>query len=471
MAQQMSQIKHVVHLMLENRSLDNVLGWLYEDTGNVPAVNLIDTQAPPAYYGLTNDMYNLSSPEPGATKEYVSKAPDNNLAIPAFDPYEIFQHVKKQVYTSLTTGQYPSGPEMGGFYQDYATDFDSPQDIMMAFTPQNLPVINGLAKNFAVCDRWFSSVPTQTFCNRAFAATGNSEGKDWLTGATLQYLDNSQFLEFTSNTHWNVLSNNGKDKPTDWMIYYSQLFWLREYCLTRDLFKELKDSSLDANFASIDSFYTAAANGSLPSYSFLEPDWGLMYWKLGIDGTDYHPPGNVGKGEVFLQQVYDAVSQGPAWNETLLIITFDEHGGTYDHYPINTNAQAPGNVSSAPEYPFDFKTFGVRVPAILVSPWVPQGAVFRMPDGETPFDHTSVIATVLDWMGIDRSLWNLGNRVAAAPTLDPVLCNETPRTDVPIIQAAPYTSSATPPPVSDLHKLIVARAWRYAAEKNNPSII
>lgn len=467
----MPQIKHIVHLMLENRSLDNVLGWLYADTGNRPAVNLLDTPSPPTYNGLEKGYYNLSGGGALKEKHFVSLAPPGKLTIPSFDPHEVFLHVHRQCYTSVATGQASATPEMGGFYQDYATHFDSPDEIMMAYSPDDLPVLNGLARNFAVCDQWFASVPSQTFCNRAFAATGNSIGYNRLTQQTMGWVDNSLFVDFTSPTHWNVLSANGRNTPQDWMIYYHQLWWLSDYCLTRDLFSQLQDNSLDPHFAGIAQFYTAAQEGKLPAYSFLEPDWGLMYWKFGIEGTDYHPPGNVGRGEAFVQQVYDALSKGPAWQETLLIITFDEHGGTYDHYPIHTNAAPPVTPSVPGEHNFGFDTFGVRVPAILVSPWVPSGAVFRMPEGQTPFDHTSVIATVLDWMQIDRSLWKLGARVAAAPTFDQVLCLQTPRTDRPAITAPAYVRSNMPAPVSDLHQLITARAWRHTAKHTVPSIV
>ncbi|MGO4291427.1 alkaline phosphatase family protein [Chitinophaga sp. RAB17] len=463
MSQIMSQIKHVVHLMLENRSFDNVLGWLYADTGNQPAVNLIDVQSPPQFNGLTSDLYNIDA---DGNKHFVSVAPPGNLTVPPFDPYEVFKHVQIQCYTPLQGGTVGTTPEMGGFYIDYASAFDSPDDIMMAYSPADLPVLNGLARNFSVCDKWYASVPSQTFCNRAFAAAGNSVGKHWLTGTTQGWVDNSFMVDFTLPTHWNVLSENGKGTSQDWMIYYSQLWWAHNYCLTRDLFKQnLGSSDFDQNFAPIQQFYTQAAAGTLPSYTFLEPDWGLMYWKLGINGSDYHPPGNVCPGETFVKQVYDALSQGPAWNETLFIITFDEHGGTYDHVPIAQKAAPPTNDPG--QYGFGFDTFGVRVPAILISPWVPAGSVFRMPEGQTPFDHTSLIATVLSWMQIDRAQWNLGERVNQAPTFEQVLNLTSPRQDVPVVTAPVCPQPApTIAQISDLHHLIMARSWRHLASKN-----
>ena len=105
--------------------------------------------------------------------------------------------------------------------------------------------------------------------------------------------------------------------------------------------------------------------------------------------NDQHPPHNVSYGESLIASVYNAVRGGPGWQNTLLIITYDEHGGCYDHV-VPPPATPPGGQS--PDG-FDFSSFGVRVPAVIVSPWVPKGSVIR-PPGDTPFDHTSIIATL-----------------------------------------------------------------------------
>jgi phospholipase C len=177
----MPNIKHIVHVMLENRSFDNLLGWLYEEEEKKNIVTAIDPGHPNTFHGLQPDLYNLNAdgiPQP------VIKGTGGNLRIPAWDPHEVFEHVHKQCYSSLTPGvENPiNDPEMGGFYQDYHDWWDSPEDIMKTYTPADLPVINGLAKNFAVCDQWFASIPSQTNCNRAFAATGNSIGIDHYSG-------------------------------------------------------------------------------------------------------------------------------------------------------------------------------------------------------------------------------------------------------------------------------------------------
>jgi hypothetical protein len=173
MAGGMNQIEHIVYLMLENRSIDNVLGWLYADTGNHPQYN-IPAQNPPVYYGLEENKYfNLDA---SGQKHYVTKGTGGWMNVPSFDPYEEYEHVNNQLFESEQTPVSPKPPTMGGFYKDFATIYDSPYQIMQTYTPGELKVINGLARQYAVSDAYYASVPTQTNCNRAFAATGNSLG-------------------------------------------------------------------------------------------------------------------------------------------------------------------------------------------------------------------------------------------------------------------------------------------------------
>ena len=118
---------------------------------------------------------------------------------------------------------------------------------------------------------------------------------------------------------------------------------------------------------------------------------------------DEHPPHDVCRGEKFLESIYSAVVNGKNWEQTLLVITFDEHGGCPDHMPPPWGAVAPDPQSDPGEAGFRFDRFGVRVPAILVSPWVHAGTVFRSTT-IVPYDHTSILATLRDWLSIPQEL-------------------------------------------------------------------
>jgi phospholipase C len=181
-------------------------------------------------------------------------------------------------------------------------------------------------------------------------------------------------------------------------------------------------------------FLSDAQNGALPNYSFIEP----RYFPdpiLREIPNDLHPPHNVLFGEKLIAQVYNAVRSSPCWKKTLLIITFDEHGGCFDHVPPPPAPSPEAGTAVNNPYGFTFNRYGVRVPAVIVSPYIPAGSKIRaVPQGvppaggPLPFDHTSIIATV-------RALFGLGGpltaRDAAAPTLLAALSLALPINDGP----------------------------------------
>lgn len=485
-----SEIKHIVYLMLENRSLDQLLGWLYDEK-HPPKVNIPPQEAgqQPTYNGLKEHTYfNVAA---GGQKHYVVKGVDN-MNVPIHDPHEKFQHVDIQLYgpkvkgQSVDTSVHPPVnliPPMSGFYQDFASYGQDAEihQIMQSYTPEELPVLNGLAKAYAVSDHYFCSIPSQTNCNRAFAAAGNSLGIND-TNELEAFVNNRNLShdplsigqpygnQFNQKTMWNVLSDNSFDQTSDWMHYYSHGDWVEsilgvdDYSYTRDLMTQLQPSLFDSHFDKIKTFFERAEAGTLPKVSFLEPAWGLEILKfgkdLGFSGTDYHPPTNLIPGEAFVKKVYDALtSNKEAWANTLFIINFDEHGGTYDHVGPAATATAPWESDGTPkptalECDFDFIRFGVRVPLLLVSPRVQASTVFRA-KGNTPYDHTSVIATILKMLEIPKEKWGLGGRTANAPTFENIFEGNPIRQDIPQVHVNKHPKTidgienTTPP--NDIH--------------------
>ncbi|MDD9964633.1 MAG: hypothetical protein OXR73_00290 [Myxococcales bacterium] len=465
------QIKHIVYLMLENRSLDNVLGWLYDDKTDPPRQNL-PKQDPPAYDGLKpNTYFNV---DVDGNKHFVVRGTDN-MNVPAHDPHEVYAHVNYQLFDTETTPvappppTCPPEPDMGGFYRDFASFRSHPEQIMQSYGRDQLGVLYGLARHYAVSDRYFCSIPSQTNCNRAFSHCGNSLGlsregvlEAWVNNRDFSFvpghLGQPQGRQFNQKTLWNVLSEHGRGSTSDWMHYYSHGTWLEDllgaegYSYTRDLMQQLQGKGFDGHFTHIDSFYEHARAGTLPAVSFLEPEWGLQALVLGhdigVNGNDYHPPTNLAPGEALLKRIYEALTANPeAFGETLWIINFDEHGGTYDHVPPPWSAEQPWANGETPkpmacEEGFQFNRFGVRVPLLLVSPLVERGTVFRA-EGDTPFDHASIIATILTMMQIPKAEWGLGARVACAPTLEGVLSRSSPRSDLASLEISAPASELT----------------------------
>jgi len=401
---QLTQINHVVVLMLENRSFDHMLGFLYADSGNkAPSGSAFD--------GLTGTESNPDSTGKSVPVYEVKATSGNAYYTPGADPGEGYTATNSQLFNT-TTAPAPPLATNNGFVTDYAytLGWQSKEsgwsilpgtvatDIMGMFTPAMLPVLSGLARGFAVCDQWFSSAPTETLPNRAFACAGTSQG----------HMDDKT-TTYTAPSIFGLLTKN----KLDWRIYGYDA-----EPLTRMTFPDTTDAP-ETHFGLFTDFQAAAAAGTLPPYTFLEPSWEST-------GNSQHPNYNVALGEQLIHDVYYALRNGPGWNQTLLIVTYDEHGGCYDHVPPPTNAVPPDN--DAGEYGFDFKRFGLRVPTVLVSPLIAAGTVFRVPANSMPLDHTSILKTVEQRWGLPA----LTARDAAAPGLGAVLTLKTARTDDPL---------------------------------------
>jgi len=193
------------------------------------------------------------------------------------------------------------------------------------------------------------------------------------------------------------------------------------------------------HFGRFSDFQARAKAGTLAPYTFLEPAWGNV-------GNSQHPVTDVSLGEKLIYDVYQTVRGGPGWAKTLLIITYDEHGGCYDHVPPPDGATPPDSFRGDVDHlNFDFTRYGVRVPALLISPLIPAGTVFRASSGV--IDHTSVLKTLQQrWPKIKP----LAKRDAAAPGLGDVLTLAAPRTDDPLITTTPPSSGGIVAPSASL---------------------
>ena len=199
--------------------------------------------------------------------------------------------------------------------------------------------------------------------------------------------------------------------------------------------------------AGFSRFTADAAAGQLPAFSYLEPEWATYHDEHDFRvENDQHPVSNLAVGEKFLYDIYQALRNSPTWDSTLLIITYDEHGGNFDHIPPPTRAIPPDNILGHGKHGigqgFDFTRYGVRVPAVIVSPRIPAGTILRAPATGRPFDHTSIIATLRARFGIEK----LGARDADAPDVGAILSLQQPRTDDPL---AGITPPIAPDPTLD----------------------
>lgn len=461
-----SKIKHVVYLMLENRSFDHVLGWLYErGSKDERAIHFVGHDRP--FDGASTAMFNVDATGKGDPvnvylSQYKDGQPSEKYPIDFLpnDPYHDLTDVMRQYFYGMKEGYAQRAkPGMGGFVWNNGV----PQ-VMQTYSPQQLPVINGLARNFAVSDEWFCSMPSATDPNRAFA----------FTGSALQTLNNFQngvqytYWNYTPRRQslWKLLWSQG---ITDWKMYHS-VEWMG-FVHTYHLFVQGQIPTLDKapeNFIfGIDQFKTDALEGKLPAFSYLEPAW------IAPSGTtSYHPGADLVPGERALADLYEALRAGPAWNETLFVITFDEHGGVFDHasppYAVNP---WPNDANDG----FRYDLLGPRVPAIVISPWIEKQTVFRSGE-ETAFCNTSIAATLLQWFGVPRSRWAMGDRIDVAPSFEAVLSRRTPRMDTPETLKRPSDQlfpanamSGGPLPVHALHKLMAGYIVSYLVQDKLPT--
>lgn len=391
MANLSEKIEHVVVLMLENRSFDSMLGRLYSERAD--------------FNGLSGDETN---PLQGTSSVKVwgdGKTDPVSMSIPAPDPGELWNDINMQIF-GLDGKPGNPNPPMNGFVNNYVGQKNDPgpylpESIMHYYTPEQLPVLSALAKEFAVCDEWHASAPCQTWPNRFFLHCATANG----------YENNSPIHPpYLMRTIFSKMIEAGKE----WKIYFHdfpQTMTLSDLWLHLDKFRFYEDE-----------FVEDARRGNLPAYTFIEP----RYFPDVKLPNDQHPPHHVGMGEDLIAEVYNAVRGSPLWERTLLVITYDEHGGIYDHVP--PPAAVPPD--DAHPQPFGFDRYGVRVPSVLVSPYIKAGTVLKRPEGSAyPYDHTSVIATL-------RKCFDLGGpltrRDAVAPDLESALNLEAPRQDCPV---------------------------------------
>lgn len=357
MATPTDNIKHLIVLMLENRSFDHMLGFHTIAEPKVPG-DRID--------GLTGRESNLDS----KGNEVVVSMDAKYAGDYRVDPGHHFPDVTEQLFEE---DQVPSGrkPTMGGFVKNYEKQpggsLVASRRVMKCFDPTKLPVLTTLASEFAVCDRWFSSVPGPTLPNRAFAHLATSLGHVdmnpvayWNATTLYERLDEHRVSSRVYSHDGNTLA-----------FMFRKLFnkggkWLGSY---GDFLSDLRGNKL-------------------PKYCFIEPrfnDWYDEGNHRYYIASDQHPDNNVAEGELLLHEIYQAIRKSKYWEKSLFVIVYDEHGGLYDHVPPPRTV-ATGLENAGAE--FDFTRLGVRVPAVLVSPFIERGTIVH-----DVLEHSSLAAT------------------------------------------------------------------------------
>jgi len=338
----MPQVEHVVVLMLENHSFDNFLGMLGRGDG----------------FTLGRDGL------PTASNPY----PDGRIQRAFRMPSTCQLHAKPSQEWRASHVQYDGGRN-DGFVRS-----DSGPVAMGYWTGDDLPFTYDLARKFPIGDRWFASVLAQTDPQRRYLIAATSSGMTDDIGTSPGNIVPDVTLAAPANgTIFDRFTTHG----ISWTDYAF------EYPLgtTANLYPLQGGGPAAVNHKPIDSFFTDAAAGTLPSFSLLDPDYG---------NQSQENPQNIVVGESFLARVGHAIGSSPLWRKTLFILTYDEHGGYYDHVPPPA-ALAPDAIPPAVrpgESLYDgFARYGFRVPSVIVGPYAKPGHV-----SHTVYDHTSILA-------------------------------------------------------------------------------
>lgn len=421
------RIRHVILLMLENRSFDQMIGSVSEVKPTLDGINPTQPR---------------SNPDP-SSNEPITQEPNASYRLP--DNVDI-SHEPANVDRQLAFNK--DAPPLSGFVSDFRQgkwggNDDVAQQVMDYFPigknaeADRLPALQGLARNFLVCDRWFSSVPGPTWPNRLFALTGTSAG--WrampngleIPGPPYTYDQETVFHRLADKGQKVRVYSSGVSNT----IILRRMWWhFSWHSDLKHFFEDVAPDKGETNF---------------PAFALIEPDY------FGDDASDQHPPHDVRNGERLIAAVYNALRANKAlWESTLLIVTYDEHGGFFDHV-LPRPTVSPDNLS---EDGFAFDRLGLRVPAVLVSPWLPSDVT------HTLFDHTSVLRYVCEKWGAAP----LGKRAEQANSLADIFTMGAPnvRSDVPERLNTPQDA----PPVASTDLNGNQRALIKAAEQMHASV-
>jgi phospholipase C len=341
-------IEHVVVLMFENHSFDQMLGCFRE---KYPGLDGVDSQNP-------------RSNRDSAGNVYYQRQSDDVVVDP--DPKHDLDNVRRQL-----------NERNSGFVIAYEEGYpgkttpEQRQRIMDYFGLGDLPALHALAEHFTICDHWFSSVPGPTWTNRFFVHSGTSKGRVRMPEGGLS--DRRLYLGYDQDTIYDRLNEQG----IFWRVYYGDV--PQSLVLSHQ-----REGSNTANYDGLERFFQDAdlPAADFPQYAFIEPKY--FHVPFGDPQNDDHPPHATIPAQALLGRVYNALRRNESlWRGTLLVVVYDEHGGFYDHV-TPPKAVPPGDMTAKHEE-WTFDRLGVRVPALLVSPWVGRSI------NATVFDHTSLL--------------------------------------------------------------------------------
>ncbi|XP_021912196.1 LOW QUALITY PROTEIN: non-specific phospholipase C3-like [Carica papaya] len=396
-------IKTVVVLIQENRSFDHMLGWFKSLNPEIDGVDGSESNP-------------LSTSDPDSAR--IPFRDNSDYLDP--DPGHSFEAIYEQVFGKPWSPDPNPEVTMEGFVQNAESIQQGMGEkvVMNGFRPEALPVFKDLVTEFGVCDRWFSSLPSLTQPNRLFVHSATSHGA--ISNDTKKLIEG-----FPQKTVFESMEESGFSFGIYYQSFPNVLFY-----------RSMRKLKYIDNFHHYDlSFKRHCREGKLPNYTVIEPRYFNM---LSAKANDDHPKNNVMEGQKLVKEIYEALRSSPQWNEILFLVIYDEHGGYYDHVPTPVDGVPnPDDLIGPEPSNFKFDRLGVRVPVLLISPWIDPGTVVHGPPGPeqmSQFEHSSIPATLKKIFNLKEFLTK---RDAWAGTFDIVINRTTPREDCPEILSEP----------------------------------
>jgi phospholipase C len=384
----MARINHFIVLLLENRSFDHLFGFATPPAGE-KLENLL------ALDSLPSNLLNPAKAESAANPSFPVSQPAPFAVHDKEGPSHSFNAVNTQLSGSSRGPSDTNPPENNGFALSYSNSLSQHTrnvphtqiaEVMQCFSPDQLPSLNQLAQEFCLCDHWHCEVPGPTMPNRMFMHAATSEG----------YIHNDFKRRYSSKTVCELF----QEKDLSWAIYFHDLYDLLQFpALART----------PDHMRRFDRWAADVAAGNLPTFTFLFPRFMNAKSDNGdtLQANSQHAPEDVRFGDHLIADVYDALAANDElFQQSALVVTYDEHGGFYDHVIPGAAPNPDGQDSPNPDDragfkipAFSFDRIGLRVPAVIASPWVAKGTVEHR-----DLQHTSVIKTVTEMFGLNGPL-------------------------------------------------------------------
>ena len=350
----LANVDHIVFLMMENRSFDHYFGAL-----------ALEESAPVT--GLTGDESN-----PDGAGNDISVFPSDYWVVEEDPPHG----------WNSSRAQWNEGANDGFVTAHLASGATDPNPVMGYHTREQLPVLHALADEYVLCDQWFASVMGSTWPNRFYAHLGTAGGM----------MSNDSVSDIPSI--WDQLEDAGISNT----YYHSTLAFTITF------------GKLDG-VQHVNEFFDACEAGTLPAVSYVDP---AFSFEPNV-GNDDHPPADIRDGQAFIASVYNALANSPLWDRCLLVITYDEHGGFYDH--VSPPSDAVDELA-------EFRQLGFRVPSLVIGPHVRRGCVTS-----TRLDHVSIVSTITRKHGLDPLNDRIDQTNDLSVAIDPVRIDDPPTAD------------------------------------------